>query len=409
MQSPSTSPHSSDVEAGGVVISVVYDGPPQAGKTTSVRALARSFGREVYTPEERNGRTVHFDWLEHVGGRFDGAPIHCQVVSVPGQKRWTRRRAHFLERADVVVFVGDTTARGWPETVARLDDLRADLDARTGPPVGLVFQANKRDCGDAVAFDEVRARAASARTAVVESSAADGTGVREAFVFALDRVREDHQRGRPTRGRLGFGEARGSELLDLVRGLDGDGDRAEPAPGAAAVRPPSQDAPSGFIWPPIEGRILLREAAPRPGAPIHVTPAGDLVAGASHDPGGWIAHSSAAAVYGDLDAARAVLVDWARQHAAAQLVLSRRRCIVLSETGDGRWRLWQIVRREPALRELIAIEPAHAERLVAEAAAACAGAAIGLACTLDTVGVELDRAIYVGLMPVARGRSVERT
>jgi hypothetical protein len=27
-----------------VVISVVYDGPPEAGKTTSVRALARSAG-----------------------------------------------------------------------------------------------------------------------------------------------------------------------------------------------------------------------------------------------------------------------------------------------------------------------------------------------------------------------------
>ena len=86
-----------------VVISVVYDGPPRAGKTTSVRAPARSFGREVFTPEERDGRTVHFDCLEHVGGRFDGAPIHCQVVSVPGQKRWRRRRAHFLERADVVI------------------------------------------------------------------------------------------------------------------------------------------------------------------------------------------------------------------------------------------------------------------------------------------------------------------
>ncbi|MGH9886021.1 MAG: hypothetical protein ACREBE_10860, partial [bacterium] len=114
------------------MISVVYDGPPEAGKTTTVRALARGFGREVYTPEERDGRTVHFDWLEHIGGRFEGSPIRCQIVSVPGQKRWVRRRAHFLERADVVVFVGDTTASAWPETVARLADLRADLDARQG-------------------------------------------------------------------------------------------------------------------------------------------------------------------------------------------------------------------------------------------------------------------------------------
>ena len=47
-----------------LVLSVVYDGPPEAGKTTSVRALAKSVGREVYTPEEQDGRTVYFDWLE---------------------------------------------------------------------------------------------------------------------------------------------------------------------------------------------------------------------------------------------------------------------------------------------------------------------------------------------------------
>jgi hypothetical protein len=106
-----------DREGQPVVIQVVYDGPPEAGKTTSVRALARSFGREAYTPEEENGRTVYFDWLEHTGGRFEGAPIHCQIASVPGQDRWLERRLYFLERADVVVFVGDTTRAGWPGTV----------------------------------------------------------------------------------------------------------------------------------------------------------------------------------------------------------------------------------------------------------------------------------------------------
>ncbi|HSS02329.1 MAG TPA: GTPase domain-containing protein [Kofleriaceae bacterium] len=394
------------------MISVVYDGPPEAGKTTTVRALARGFGREVYTPEERDGRTVHFDWLEHVGGRFEGSPIRCQIVSVPGQKRWVRRRAHFLERADVVVFVGDTTASAWPETVARLADLRADLDARQGPPVGLVFQANKRDCADAVPLDEIRARAANARTAVVESSAPDGTGVREAFVFAvrlaLDRVRDLH-RFDPVRAasrpRAGFG-AEGVELYDLLRRLDVDADRAGASPGErAGTRPPSHDAPCGFVWPPIEGRILLRDAAPPAGSPVDVGPAGDCHAAANS---GWIVHSGAGAVFVDLDDARAVLIDWARQHAAAQSVLSRRRCIVLAETGDGRWRLWQIVRREASLRQLTGVAPALAERMLGEASAACAQAAPSLPVTLDTIGAELERPIYVGLMPAPVGRAERR-
>jgi signal recognition particle receptor subunit beta len=395
-----------------VVISVVYDGPPEAGKTTTVRALARGFGREVYTPEERDGRTVHFDWLEHIGGRFEGSPIRCQIVSVPGQKRWVRRRAHFLERADVVVFVGDTTASAWPETVARLGDLRADLDARQGPPVGLVFQANKRDCADAVPLDEIRARAANARTAVVESSAPDGTGVREAFVFAvrlaLDRVRDLHRTGtvRAASGpRVGFG-ADGVELYEVLRRLDVGADRAGPPPSErAGTRPPSHDAPCGFVWPPIEGRILLRDAAPPPGSPVDVSPVGDCHA-AAHS--GWIVHSGAASVFVDLDDARAVLIDWARQHAAAQSVLSRRRCIVLAETGDGRWRLWQIVRREASLRQLTAVAPALAERMLGEASAACAQAAPSLPVTLDTIGAELERPVYVGLMPAPVGRGERR-
>jgi hypothetical protein len=118
-----------------VVISVVYHGPPEAGKTTTLRTLARGFGREVYTPEERDGRTVHFDWLEHIGGRFEGSPIRCQIVSVP----------------------------------------RLDVGA----------------------------------------------------------------------------------------------DRAGPTE-RAGTRPPSHDAPCGFVWPPIEGRILLRDAAPPSWSPVYV-------------------------------------------------------------------------------------------------------------------------------------------
>ena len=48
-----------------VVVRIVYDGPPTAGKTTSLRALAERLGQgQVFTPEESGGRTVYFDWME---------------------------------------------------------------------------------------------------------------------------------------------------------------------------------------------------------------------------------------------------------------------------------------------------------------------------------------------------------
>lgn len=393
-----------DVPGAELVITVVYDGPPEAGKTTSVRALARSFGREVYTPEERGGRTVYFDWLEHSGGRFEGAPIRCQIVSVPGQVRWTRRRGHFLDRADVVVFVGDTRAARWPETVARLRALRADLDRREGPPVGLVFQANKRDCDDAVPAAEVRARAADARIAVVDTVAHDGSGVREAFVFAvrlaLDRVRAARDAGV---GRAGVGAGDAVDLLELVRALDAEADAAPPAADPVTLadgpRCPAADVAPGLVWPPIEGRIVLREAlAESPRA--RVTTSGDCVAGVG---GAWRLHSRASAVWSELEAARAALITWARQHVAAGAALSRRRCLVVAETGDGGWRLWQVVPREPTLRELIESAPLgddEADRLVHQLGERCAGAAIDLPLSIDTVGLaELNRPVFVGLMP----------
>ena len=65
-----------------VVVRIVYDGPPMSGKTTSVRALAEGLGRPAETPDEVNGRTLFFDWVDYVGGMFEGHRIRCQIVTV---------------------------------------------------------------------------------------------------------------------------------------------------------------------------------------------------------------------------------------------------------------------------------------------------------------------------------------
>lgn len=415
-----------------IVLGIVYDGPPEAGKTTSVRALARSFGREVYTPEERDGRTVYFDWLEHSGGRFDGAPIRCQIMSVPGQDRWLHRRAHLLDRADVVVFVGDTSAQGWPATLTRLRELRLRLEARPGPPVGVVFQANRRDAPDAIQIEVVREQAGSERVAVIESVALDGTGVREAFVFAirlaLDRVRELQRLGALPQVSV---EAASSELLGQLKALSPA--RPEPsvpvvvatlAPPEAPVastprgarddsarRLPSHEAPSGLVWPPVEGRILLRNAMSAR-AQSEMNAHGDHFALLES---GHRAHSSSLAHFGELDAGRELLIGWARRHVSAQGILSKGRCIVLSGTA-GDYRLWQVVRIEPSLRELFvdgceSMIPRHAarqlataSRMLGEAHAFCASHDVSLPCTLDTIGVsDVGQAVYVGDFPFSSG------
>src|SRR5262245_233839 len=104
-----------DAERGAIVVRIVYDGAALAGTTTTLQALARGFGRPIFSGDEAHGRTLHFDWVDFVGGRFEGSPIRCQLVSVPGQAALAARRRLLLETADAVVLVVDSTPGGAAE------------------------------------------------------------------------------------------------------------------------------------------------------------------------------------------------------------------------------------------------------------------------------------------------------
>jgi signal recognition particle receptor subunit beta len=414
-----------DPERGAVVVRIVYDGPPRAGKTTSVRSLGRSLLRSVETPLESAGRTLFFDWMEYTGGLFDGHQIRCQIVSVPGQPNLAPRRRAILREADAVVFVADT---GDPQSVERSRDyvtgVTRMLRAEANPPVGVVVQANKRDLPTAVPAPLLRERLGDAVSgvAITHSVAHEGEGVRETFVFAvrlaLDRVRELTARGALPRGRPSVESAE-----DLLKALEPHGSKSivpsdvdasaalEDVPLAAAVRAPDlPDArvPSGAIWPPVDGRLVLHEAtsfeqrARRLGA-------GDWVAGIGT---GWRIQSPAAASYPDLESGRRALLEWARVHAALAGALSPNRCVVLAATGEEGWRLWQIVRVTSTLQERLeetARRAGTSELLDALVTAAHTlaegmrtGRAHGLVASLDTVDVTPRGAQFVGLMPPVR-------
>lgn len=423
-----------------IVIRIVYDGPPEVGKTTSVRALARSFGRQVFTPEEQDGRTVYLDWLEHVGGRFDGAPIRCQVASVPGQQRWRRRRNLLVDQADVVVFVGDTSAAGWSESRTLLRRLLRRLQRRDGPTVGVVFQANRRDVPDALPLALVQKEIGAENVVVIESVAVDGVGVREAFVFAvrlaLDRVRELQQRGPLAELRvatevgdmleemislpdtLALSEAEfAADVDDVLEELE-EFDELSPDAAVEVGEPPktpadgqlapTHEVQSGLVWPPIEGRVSLCQAT-IPHARGVIDGAGHLSAVLAN---GWYAQSFAGFVFDGLDEGRERLIEWARAHASAQVLLSRQRCIALAETGDGRWRLWQVVLAQRSLRDIVLDAAGTADaaamvqglglasRILAEASTTSASLPLRLPCTLDTIGVsDVGRPVYVKALP----------
>lgn len=442
-----------DRQNGCVVIRIVYDGAPMAGKTTSVAALGRGLGAAVFSPAELEGRTLYFDWLDYTGGLFEGHRIRCQIVSVPGQATLAPRRRRLLETADVVVFVGDSSPAGLEADRRYLAGLSSVLQGVPGPPVGIVMQANKRDLPDAIPLERLQAMLESlqVRIGIVESVATEGVGIREAFVFAvrlaLDRVRELMRSGdllsaRPQidtaedlLGELQRAEA-GALDLATASGLKHTRmqDVRETKPGSLAaaalqeairdeaqsfdVSPPvnadkngvpqlpDERVASGLIWPPVDGRLILHETSGR-AAQLH-----------RHEEGGWSGlvaerwqvRSAAAASFENVDDGRAVLLRWARLHSASAGVLSNERCITLAADGAGRFRLWQIVRVERSLRaEIEAALNAETRLLIGvlqsairsflQMAERLSAAACELPLTLGNISLSGSQPVYSGLMP----------
>jgi len=432
-----------DDSRGVLVVRIVYDGPAMSGKTTSLRALASRLGTVVESPEERDGRTLFFDWMDYVGGLFEGRPIRCQIVTVPGQTQLADRRQHLIETADAVVVVLDSRR---PEFDFGMRWLReaAQLVSTFQPPVGLVLQANKRDAEDAVDRDEIRQELKRiAPIALVESIATNADGTREAFVLAV-RLALDRVRALSAAGKLLTGppdEAAARDLLERMRSREQQSEnrpaRVEPRPAHDVDGPNSELAhlkrrqseprlqavsdeeltfepdpmmPGGMIWPPVEGRTLLYELCSLGIRPSR-TRRGDWWGSGS----GWRFHSEREAIYADPDHARQELIEWARLHTAVTEQVSAGRAVILAEAGDGRLRLWQLVRVEPTLRERLAAALAQLEaeavatgltevasRLLAARRRFSAGNA-SLPCTLWTVGDQTGyRPVYVGLMPRPR-------
>ncbi len=429
-----------DVERNTVVIRIVYDGPPEAGKTTSLRALSASLARPMTTPRVSGERTLFFDWMEYTGGLFEGHQIRCQIVTVPGQAVLAHRRHGLLETADVVIFVSGSSPGAVEVTRAYLGEMRATLDRQPGPRVGVILQANKRDLPGAVDLAVLREEMPDPGIAVLESVATQGSGVRETFVFAvrlaLDRVREmlrlralsvarpdvessaelleQLERMELERATVASRVGPSSEMawLALQEAIDAESTpisraRSVEARKTASPIPPDERVPSGMIWPPVDGRVILHEACETPFVPRRAAD-GDWVGEA----GRWRFHSPRQATYADAELGRRGLIEWARLHASGQRWFSGPRAVVLAASSEGEWRLWQVVRVEESLRDLLVRGIQNgpsagsllrrlldAGRKLFEATESLALAPCRLPMTIDTIGSPNGSPLYVGFLP----------
>lgn len=189
-----------DARSGEVVIRIVYDGAPEAGKTTNVAKLGSLMSLQRLGAAKKPGttgdRTEFFDWLDFAGGYLDGCRVRCQLVSVPGQSRLLHRRRYLLEKADAIVFVADSRPPSFGDSIQNFATTVRMVEQLAGPiPVGVILQANKQDLPEALSPLEVAKHiGTSAAMPVIGSVASRGDGVMQTFILAVrlatERVRQ---------------------------------------------------------------------------------------------------------------------------------------------------------------------------------------------------------------------------
>lgn len=179
-------PHIDD--QGNLLVRIVIDGAPGAGKSWTVRALAS----EVHPiAPGADAPVAGPESLELSGAVFDRRPVRCVVSASPSGAALAELRAQMLAQADAVVFVCDATVALDP-AVRHLERLGPMLAPRDAPPIGLIVQANKRDLGG-LPRKIIEQRLGQGTVLVIDASARTGQGLRDVFAtslnLAFERVR----------------------------------------------------------------------------------------------------------------------------------------------------------------------------------------------------------------------------
>jgi signal recognition particle receptor subunit beta len=134
-----------------VRVKIIYYGPAAGGKTTNLLVLHRSADPErrgeMVSVNSSQDRTILLDLLPLRTPAFRGYDLRLQLLAVPGQSMYAASRKLLLNGADGLVFVANSAADRWQETLSSLREMNENLISHGLDPTGipLVLQYNKRD------------------------------------------------------------------------------------------------------------------------------------------------------------------------------------------------------------------------------------------------------------------------
>ena len=135
---------------------IVYYGPATGGKTTNLQVIHSRSKQEtdldLFSVDTSQNRTILFDLLPMSTPAFRNYQLRFQILGVPGQKLYATTRKMLLKNADSVVFVANSAADRWDESIESYKEMSGFLLEQGIDPtiVPMVFQYNKRDLGDTV-------------------------------------------------------------------------------------------------------------------------------------------------------------------------------------------------------------------------------------------------------------------
>jgi small GTP-binding protein len=179
---------------------IVYVGPAQSGKTTSLDQIYRQTkgeSRSKMIRQESHERTLFFDFIPLFLGEVDGFKTRFHLYTVPGQVLYEDSRNLILKGVDGVVFVADSAVDQMEANLKSLEGLEVNLTEQSVDLAGFphVIQYNKRDIKNAANVQEMRKMINPYGVPDFETVATEGRGVFEAFKQLAKDVIRDYAEG----------------------------------------------------------------------------------------------------------------------------------------------------------------------------------------------------------------------
>lgn len=176
---------------------IVYVGPAQSGKTTSLEQIykrTKGKSRSSMVRQESNERTLFFDFIPLFLGEVDGLKTRFHLYTVPGQVLYEDSRNLILKGVDGVAFVADSAVDQMEANLKSFEGLEINLSEQSVDLGNFphIIQYNKRDIKNAANIQEMRKLINLHGVPDFETVAIEGDGVFDAFKQLAKQVINDY-------------------------------------------------------------------------------------------------------------------------------------------------------------------------------------------------------------------------